>query len=153
MPKGGARKGTGPKPGSHTNRATILTRRKAASIIESGISPLDVMMANLRFWHQEIGLMEAGIRKTVPMAKGDSLLQVERTPLIDRFFEAKDTLQDVACETAPYIHPRVSPIAGDAGGMRDLTKLTDEELDVLERISRKIAGSYGDPGGAAPAKG
>ena len=152
MPKGGARRGTGPKPGSHTNRATILTRRKAAKIIESGLSPLDVMMANMRFWHREVTLMEAGIRKTVPMANGDSLLQVEKTPLIDRFFEAKDTLQDVARETAPYIHPRVSPVAdGIAGGARDLTKLTDDELDALERISRKIAGSYGDPGGAAPA--
>lgn len=161
MPKGGARPGTGPKPGSHTNRATILTRRKAAKIIESGLSPLDVMMANMRFWHREVGLLEDSLREHMAKESKErgeppdpSLLRLTRTPVVDRFFEAKDRLQDVARETAPYIHPRVSPVAdGVAGGVRDLTKLTDEELDALERISRKIAGSYGDPGGAAPAKG
>ena len=55
-------------------------------------------------------------------------------------------------KAAPFVHPRISPVSDTAaGGIKDLSKLTNKELDDLEHISRKIAGAYGDPGGETKA--
>lgn len=154
MSKDGTRKRLGRPPGSHTNRATLLTRKQAAAIIESGLSPLDVMMSTLRFWDREVRVLEEGIRANLP--KGESLLRIERTDVVDRYFKGRDSLLGAAVVAAPYVHPRISPIIpgeGNVGGIQDLSELTDAELDALERISRKIARSYGNPAGEVKAKG
>ena len=58
----------------------------------------------------------------------------------------KKRRDDMAKAAAPFVHARVSAVASDAaGGTVDLSKLSDGELDALERISRKIAGAFGDP--------
>lgn len=155
--RGGWRPGAGRKPkagrpeGARTSQAVILTKRKRAEIVSSGISPLDVLMMNLRFWHNEVSLLDVEIRKKVP--QGTSLLMIEKTPVVERYFEARTVLQKVAIDGAPFVHPRISPVETPTGGPKDLSNLTDAELDALERISRKIAGAYGNPGGKGPAKG
>ena len=150
MPAGGKRVGAGGRPG-HRSRATILNKRKTAAIIESGLSPLDVMMSNLRFWNKEVGTLEKCIRTASGKPDG-SILLMERTPLIESYFDARGSLQVAAEKAAQYVHPRISPVSDTtAGGIKDLSKLSNAELDALERISRKIAGSYGDPGGKTPA--
>jgi hypothetical protein len=120
------------------------------------LSPLDVMMSDLRFWHKETEILEKGIREKLPPGAG--MLQVTDDPsgVVAKFFEARKELRVAAEKAAPYVHPRISPITdpnGGTGGLKDLSKLTDGELDALERISRKIAGSYGDPGGEGEAQG
>jgi hypothetical protein len=145
--RGGKREGSGRKAGSTTSRATILTRRKAATIIESDLSPLDVMMSNLQFWNKEIAKLENVIRKDVP--KGQSILQVERTPIVESYFNAREHLQEAAVKAAPYVHPRIAPVESNGDGQRDLSRLTDDELYTLERITRKITVSYENPSGNA----
>jgi hypothetical protein len=146
MPKGGKREGAGRPKGARTSPATRLTRIKASAIMNSGLSPLDVMMANLRFWHREKELLEEGILSAAP--EGTAISQLEERPILKRYFEVREALQMAAEKAAPYVHPRMSPVHDDPGGrMQDLSRLTDAELDALERLSRKIAGSYGDPGG------
>lgn len=155
--RGGWRPGAGRKPkggrpvGARQNQAVELTRRLRAEIAGSGISPLDVLMMNLRFWHNEVSLLDKEIRLKVP--DGTSLLQIESTPMLERYFKARETLEKVALDGAPFVHPRISPVETPTGGPKDLSSLTDAELDALERISRKIAGAYGNPGGKGPAKG
>jgi hypothetical protein len=67
----------------------------------------------------------------------------------------KKRRDEMAKAAAPFVHSRISPMgssgAAASGGILDLSKLTDDELDALERISRKIAGAFGDPSGATPA--
>lgn len=152
MPAGGHREGAGRPKGRKTSPATRLTRRRASAIMESGLAPLDVMMSNLRFWHKELAILEVGVRAQVP--EGSSVLQLSPAPgsdsriILDKYFEAREKLQIAAEKAAPYVHPRLSPVSDVVGaGMRDLSKLTDAELDALERISRKIAGTYGNTSG------
>jgi hypothetical protein len=64
---------------------------------------------------------------------------------------AKKRRDDMARAAAPFVHARVSAIDTPADGALDLSKLTDDELDALERIARKIAGAFGDPNGTSAA--
>jgi hypothetical protein len=53
---------------------------------------------------------------------------------------------DMAKAAAPFVHARISPIETPP---RHLSKLTNAELDDLERITRKIANAFGDRSGEA----
>jgi hypothetical protein len=47
----------------------------------------------------------------------------------------KKRRDDMAKAAAPFVHARVSPVAAEAAdGTMDLSKLSDAELDALERI-------------------
>src|ERR1700731_4361912 len=107
--RGGPRPGSGRPKGRRTSRSNILTRRKAAAIIESGLSPLDVMMTNLRWWYREVELLEKGIRAQIP--DGESILRVEKTTVMESYFSARESLQEAAVDTAPYVHSRMSAAA------------------------------------------
>jgi hypothetical protein len=143
------------KKGAKVSRAKRLSERKAVDIIESGRSPLDVLMNEMRFWEREVSIIEAALR-TGDEAIGDD----EAISLAERntsaYFEARKSLVTAALDAIPYIHPRMSPVAPDTtgGGLKDLSKLTDAELDALERISRKVSDAYGSSSGApTPATG
>lgn len=64
----------------------------------------------------------------------------------------KSRRDDMAKAAAPYVHSRFSPAEAPRSAA-DLSKLSDDELDALERISRKIAAAYGHPGGESSAAG
>jgi hypothetical protein len=64
---------------------------------------------------------------------------------------SKERRDKMAAAAAPFVHARISPDRSYGNGathemrVNDLSKLSDEELDQLERIARKLAGAYGDP--------
>jgi hypothetical protein len=76
----------------------------------------------------------------------DYMLQVMRDTTAD-----KTRRDDMAKSAAPYVHPKFSAITPQAppgqNGYADLSKLTDDELEAVERISRKLAASFGSAGG------
>lgn len=76
----------------------------------------------------------------------DYMLKVMRDAKAD-----KARRDDMAKAAAPYVHPKFSsvtpgPVGAGAQAM-DLSKLTDDELAQVERISRKLAASFGGSGG------
>jgi hypothetical protein len=66
----------------------------------------------------------------------------------------KTRRDDMAKSAAPYVHPKFSAITTQASpganGYADLSKLTDAELEQVERISRKLSASFGGAGGESP---
>lgn len=150
MAKGGVREGAGRPKGMKTSRAKILAGRKAAAIVESGRSPLDVLMNEMRFWEREVGIIERDLRDGEHgIGSDDAVSLAERNTSV--YFEARKSLVKAALDAAPFVHPRMSPTTPDASGatsLKDLSNLTDAELDALERISRKVSGAYGSPSGA-----
>lgn len=82
-------------------------------------------------------------------ASGDTPLDYMLKVMRDKKADASRR-DDMAKAAAPYVHPKFSSITpGPAGGSQamDLSKLNDDELAQVERISRKLAASFGDTGG------
>jgi hypothetical protein len=123
MPRGGIRANAGRKKNS-PNKASAA---RAAAVESTGSTPLDVMIESMRYFR---GL--AAKYQTSNEAKSVEYLK---------------TSASIAKDAGPYVHSKLSPVDASGGGPRDLSKLTDAELDDLERISRKIAGSFGHPSG------
>jgi hypothetical protein len=71
------------------------------------------------------------------------MLQVMRDDKAD-----KSRRDDMAKSAAPYVHPKfLSVTPTNPNGCADLSKLSDAELEQVERISRKLAASFGGDGG------
>ena len=55
---------TGRKVGRPVGAATVLTRKQANDILnDGGVTPLDVMVANMRFFHEDSVLLGEEIRE------------------------------------------------------------------------------------------
>lgn len=76
----------------------------------------------------------------------DYMLRVMRDEKAD-----KGRRDDMAKAAAPYVHPKFSAITPSVppgqNGYADLSKLTDAELEQVERISRKLSAAFGGAGG------
>jgi len=116
--RGGARPGAGRKPGS----ATRKTREIADKAAQQGKTPLEVMLEAMIDAYKEGGAVAA-----FPFAK----------------------------DAAPYLHAKMAAVevTGKDGGpiqtqsaAPDLSSLSDEELEALERL---VAKAGGDQAGAA----
>lgn len=103
-----------PTCGTRQNAANKATARREKEIAKGGDTPLDYM------------------------------LKVMRNP------KAEDSRRDdMAKAAAPYVHPKLAALqhSGPRGGpipVIDLTKLSGDELDQLERIFGPLAGSGDD---------
>lgn len=123
MPRGGLRQGAGRKKNS-PNKASAA---RAQAVQSTGLTPLDVMIEAMRYFRG----MAAKHQDTDEGKSAEYLKQAAA----------------VAKDAGPYVHQKLSAVDASLGGQRDLSKLTDAELDALERISRKIAGTYGNTSG------
>jgi hypothetical protein len=115
--RGGKRANAGRKPGS----ATQKTRAIADKAAEDGVTPLEVMLDNMRFAHGEAHVV---LEKLV--AGGAEVPEA--------FNEFKELLrfrgiaQEAAKDAAPYLHPRLSSVEVNA----EVTHRTlDQELAAL----------------------
>ncbi len=87
----------GRKGGRRPGSPNVLTRRLAIRACrEVGLSPLDVMLANLRHWHEQAESLEAQHADT------DAREEV--------LFAARTRAQRCAIDAAPYCHPRVAAV-------------------------------------------
>lgn len=101
--RGGARKGAGRKPGS----ANTKTREIADRAAEEGITPLEVMLDNMRFAYSEAG----GLLAKLLTAGADP------TEAFDQFKELlkyRGMAQEAAKDAAPYMHPRLASVEMNA---------------------------------------
>jgi hypothetical protein len=130
MTHGGKRDGAGRRKGSH-NRASAMREQLIA---ETGLTPIDVL----------IGIM----RCTFDMAQRE-LKQDE--PNEAKVKWAFGLALESAHRAAPFAHPRFSAV--DHGATLDVSKLTQEEIDLVEPILRKAidGGPGGEPDESPPA--
>ena len=113
MARGGKRQGAGRKKGALTKK----TQEVAAKASAEGITPLEVMLENMRFAHQGADEILAKI------SDGDTASIADMKALLD--------LRKIACEcakdAAPYIHPRLAATTIDG-------KLTVTHEDALSEL-------------------
>lgn len=148
MARGGKRQGAGRKTGALTKR----TRQVAERAVATGMTPLEVMLENMRHFQQVAkdaeatleGLTASEFSGQVPAdATPDEqfkflLAQVKKTAGL------RQAAQDAARDAAPYIHPKLSAIqhTGPNGGpiqTIDPSKLSTKALAEI------MAARNGDP--------
>ena len=100
MARGGAREGAGRKPG----QLTLRTKKIAEEAAEKGLTPLEVMLDNMRFAHSGAeNALQILIREheRAPLEKFDTYRQM---------LNLRALAQEAAKEAAPYMHPRLASI-------------------------------------------
>jgi hypothetical protein len=120
MPRGGFREGSGRKQGS-PNKATAA---RQAEVAASGVTPLEVMLANMRFHHQQaeelIGLLSAA---ESPETKIQLLGEIVRQ---------RQIAQRCAADAANYVHPKLASIQHGEDRDNPLKSVTDaDRLQVM----------------------
>jgi len=112
MARGGARPNSGRKKNS-PNKATIARQERIAS---SGVTPLDVMIADMRL-HYDL-YQEALAEKDIATAKAE-------------LKEARDAAKDAA----PYTHPRLAAVEhmGKGGGPIEISDAKERLAHILSR--------------------
>lgn len=149
--RGGKRPGAGRKKGSLTKR----TREIAEKAAEEGITPLEVMLDNMRFHHSKAerllrGLLQRGVKNAEDLGQA-----------VETFRQVCDSrvlAQNAAKDAAPFIHPRLQSIAhtGPAGGAiphEHIHKFADfDKLKPAELAALYAALASGDPATTEAAK-
>lgn len=126
MARGGKREGAGRPAGAVTTR----TREVAERALATGMSPLDVMLDNMRHFQQVAldaeatleGLTAGEFSEQVPAGASPEdqfkflLAQVKKTVGL------RQAAQDAARDAAPYLHPKLTSV--------DMRGKVDGELSV-----------------------
>ena len=94
---GGRKKGT--RNTRTKDRLAILSRATA-----EGVTPLAVMLDNMRFFHSEAGELIAQLMG-LERLEGDAASSVLKT-----IMGARQAAQDAARDAAPYCHPKLASI-------------------------------------------
>src|SRR2546423_8348215 len=121
MPRGGHRENAGGRRGT-PNKATAA---RQAAVAASGITPLEVMLDNMRFAHQRAGELLAALLADVEAGEVK-----ERAALIDAFkpIQAlRQTAQDCARHAANYVHPKLANIQHGSDPDNPLNAVTDDD--------------------------
>jgi hypothetical protein len=137
MAHGGKRPSSG-RPKGTPNKASA---KRQAQIAATGASPLDVMLGNMRFAHEQAdGVLRqllAGDTSAIPAVEGKAPSAIDG---IREVLRLRQIAQDAAKDAAPYVHPKLASVAHhgpDQGPIRvvaktttavDLSKLTDDEI-------------------------
>ena len=128
MSHGGRREGAGRRAGGvNAKRREIVEKA-----IGEGITPVELMLHNMRFYHQEAGealakLIACGV-PAMPAAEGDeSGPHADVIEAIKNVLCLRDKAQACAKEAAPYVHPRQGYVGDEANP-------ADEEIPLAERL-------------------
>jgi hypothetical protein len=107
MPRGGKRDGAGRKKGALTKR----TQEVAAQAAAEGVTPLEVMLANMRFAHEHGAAV---------LAKIMSSEEGEGVDALKELLSFRKMAQSCATDAAPYVHPRLQAIEHTGRDGKDL---------------------------------
>lgn len=131
MARGGKRVGAGRKAGSVTKK----NREIAAQALKSGVTPLDVMLDNMRFYHHGAdaalakllgGVSPAAIAEQAGQGKvaGDDspVTVIDAMKLILNF---RGLAGEAAKDAAPFLHARIAPVNTDDDRNEDEVPLAD----------------------------
>jgi hypothetical protein len=118
MPRGGKREGAGRKAGVQTAK-TLQRRAIAEKAVAKGITPLEVMLANMRHFHKlaesaEAALTEISADRIAGLAPPEQfkflLAEVKKAAGL------RELAQGCARDAASYLHPRLTAISAPDGG-------------------------------------
>ena len=131
---GGKRSGAGRKPGI----ANKATQARQAEVAETGVTPLEVMLYNMRSAHAAGLAIDKKLARTKDEA-AMAILMVQRRA-------AREESQRCAKQAADFIHPKLQSVmhAQDPDNVQRVIHSVDRES--LERAARFIRGGvYSEP--------
>lgn len=115
--RGGRQKGTPNKPKEtpkYSKKQEIIQQALA-----EGVTPLDIMMDNARFYHAKYERLLREATEACPE---------EMLPILKTMVDARTAAQGCARDAAPYIHAKLSNIEQRTKITKTADELTDEEL-------------------------
>lgn len=130
---GGAGRGQGRKPGG-LNQRTKALRAIAEKAIEDGVHPLEVMLENMRFFHEKADVLQTAV---VTKLNKKTLNNEDAMKLLIEFQELganRMKAQACAVDAAPYVHPRLS--ATNISG--EITHKHEEAAEAFKVISNVL---------------
>lgn len=139
MPRGGKRLGAGRK----VNALTTRTRETAEKAIEQGVTPLDVMLHNMRFAHQGVDAVLkailAGDLEGMVAAEGEDV----RLGALRQALALSAFSQACARDAAPFIHPRLAAVDGTDAKDREFVPLAERvkayaRKDAIDESAGKV---------------
>lgn len=96
------------RPVGSVGQKTKMLRAIADKAIAEGVHPLEVMLDNMRFYHQRADVLQTAVLAKVAKV---SLKSKEALELLEEFKELGENrmkAQSCAVDAAPYVHPRLS---------------------------------------------
>lgn len=123
MPRGGAREGAGRKKSA----LTVKTQEIAKAVADEGVSPLEVMIGNMRFWSERAEHFTERLMRVAEQLKPSDVIEGsdcvrEVLKLVEKVTLFRDRAQSCAEGAAPYIHPRLAAIAFSGDAKDELTQ-------------------------------
>jgi hypothetical protein len=125
MPRGGPNRGQGRKPGS----VNAKTREIAERAIGDGLTPLEVMLDAMRFYHEEAGkALEQLLADGAPTTtEGNEVLHAGIIEAMKHVLNLRAEAVEAAKAAAPYVHPRIGYAGED--------KADDDFVPLAERLA------------------
>lgn len=122
MPRGGKREGAGRKVGSVTTK----TREVAERVLATGMSPLDVMINNMRHF-QQVALDAEATLEGLSASEFSEQIPANASPeeqfkfllaTVKKTVGLRQAAQDAARDAAPYVHAKLASVEhkGEGGG-------------------------------------
>ena len=139
MARGGKRAGAGRKEGSKTKKTCEIAERAKAE----GITPLEVMLDNMRFAHEKAGEILAEIIGFKPEEKPD-LSPEQALETFKELIRFRMIAQDAAKDAAPYIHPRLNAVThkGDPDNPVEVNQSTKITAQEAKALAKALDGEY-----------
>jgi hypothetical protein len=108
-----------------TEQAAIVAEAKAA-----GLTPLEVMLENMRFAHRQADELIARVAEASNLNVDD----------LKGALGMRKLAEDCARDAAPYVHPRLQAIQhmGEGGGPIEITRIEWVAVDPPDTVSESI---------------
>lgn len=131
----GAITGRTNKPGAGRPKGSLGQRTKALraiadEAIAAGITPIEVMLDNMRFYHEKADVLLTAV---VAGVRDGKKKPIELLELMKELGSFRDKAQSCAVDAAPYVHPRLSASQADVN-----VKVSVEEA---EQAFKLVAGA------------
>ena len=114
--RGGARPGSGRKPGLASEKKYGTVLEVMASEHMDGLTPIEVMLHNMKYYHDRAADLDAKLEEVATLmtpqalaAGGAEVLNVLH--LIKDIGEFRMKAQECAVDAAIYVHPRLAALA------------------------------------------
>lgn len=159
MPRGGKRQNAGRKAGVPSTK-TVARREIADKAAAQGVTPLEVLLDNMRFYHDKAaetlaayaldGVPALPEDPENPKESPDDRRRREVVSAIKEICGLRKMAGEAAGQAAPYIHPRRSPI--DENAKRSDGVPLQERLKHYQTRDAAVAANPGKVVALKPAK-
>jgi hypothetical protein len=128
----GAKGSGGKRIGAGRPKGVINTTSRAVAkrvMKDSNLSPIEVMFANMIFWHRTSEHLAGKFNDLMASAKqasADGALEIldKCNGLMEQFLQARENAQKCAVDAAPYCHPRLQAVKFEGADKDEIMEIT-----------------------------